>query len=48
MCADGLLYRSDGVYRGTETGKLLIRNVAALFDAYLPDLQKKVAFSKAI
>jgi len=45
--ADGLLHRwGDGI-EVTPSGRLLIRNIAAVFDAYLGD-RAKGTFSKAI
>jgi oxygen-independent coproporphyrinogen-3 oxidase len=49
--ADGLLLReSDGSLRVTPLGRLLVRNVAMAFDAYLPEQQRAGArlFSRAV
>jgi oxygen-independent coproporphyrinogen-3 oxidase len=47
LAADGLLHLSHNHIQVTPAGRLLIRNIAAVFDAYL---QKKITanFSKAI
>ncbi|MFC1521238.1 oxygen-independent coproporphyrinogen III oxidase [Elusimicrobiota bacterium] len=46
MEADGLLKRSPGSLTVTDTGRLLVRNIAMRFDAYLRKDQK--GFSKTI
>jgi oxygen-independent coproporphyrinogen-3 oxidase len=49
--ADGLVECSaDGSLQITPTGRLLVRNVAMAFDAYLPDQQRSGArmFSKTV
>jgi oxygen-independent coproporphyrinogen-3 oxidase len=49
--ADGLVLRAaDGSLRVTPIGRLLVRNVAMVFDAYLPDQQRAGArlFSRAV
>lgn len=43
--ADGLLHLDDGVARLTPLGRLLVRRVAAAFDAYLP---AQHGFSRAV
>lgn len=48
MMKDGLLEKEGNVYHGTFTGRLLIRNVAAIFDRYLEGMRQKVNFSKAV
>ncbi|MGB7416723.1 MAG: oxygen-independent coproporphyrinogen III oxidase [Thermosynechococcaceae cyanobacterium] len=45
--ADGLLRYFDDEIRVTPTGRLLIRNIAAVFDGYLKD-QEPASFSRAI
>lgn len=47
MVADGLLTRAPGGLQVTETGRLLIRNIAMRFDAYL-QAEKDRRFSKTI
>lgn len=49
--ADGLVLRaSDGSLRVTPLGRLLVRNVAMAFDAYLPEQQRESArlFSRTV
>lgn len=48
MVADGLLIEADNRFVGTKTGKLLIRNVASIFDRYLAEMVNRVKFSKAV
>jgi oxygen-independent coproporphyrinogen-3 oxidase len=51
LCADGLVRRADdGSLRVTPLGRLLVRNVAMAFDAYLPEQQKsgRPIFSKTV
>ncbi|CAM2070147.1 oxygen-independent coproporphyrinogen III oxidase [Sulfidibacter corallicola] len=48
MTRDGLLIRDDQRYRTTETGRLLLRNVAMVFDAYLPKLNGDRRFSRTV
>jgi len=51
MVADGLVIRSaDGTLRMTGLGRLFVRNVAMVFDAYLPEQQKtgQPMFSKTV
>jgi oxygen-independent coproporphyrinogen-3 oxidase len=48
---DGLVVReADGGFRTTDEGRLLVRNVAMVFDAYLAEQQRQSAplFSKTI
>jgi oxygen-independent coproporphyrinogen-3 oxidase len=48
---DGLVLRAaDGSLRVTPLGRLLVRNVAMAFDAYLPEQQREGArlFSRAV
>ncbi len=45
---DGLLTLDDAALRVTEKGRLFLRNIAVLFDAYLKDPDKKPVFSKAV
>jgi oxygen-independent coproporphyrinogen-3 oxidase len=49
--ADGLVVRSaDGSFRATPLGRLVLRNVAMVFDAYLPEQQARAApiFSQTV
>ena len=51
MVADGLVIREpDGSLRVTHLGRLLVRNVASAFDAYLEEQQslKRPLFSKTL
>ena len=51
MEEDGLVVcAADGSLRATDLGRLLIRNVAAVFDAYLAEQQKqeKPIFSRTV
>jgi oxygen-independent coproporphyrinogen-3 oxidase len=47
LATDGLIQLSDDAIRVTPSGRLLIRNIAMVFDAYLPATAAS-AFSKAI
>jgi coproporphyrinogen III oxidase-like Fe-S oxidoreductase len=49
--ADGLVVlEADGGFAVTPLGRLLVRNVAMVFDAYLPEQERsgKRIFSKAV
>jgi oxygen-independent coproporphyrinogen-3 oxidase len=47
--ADGLLKRQSGRYAVTEQGRLLLRNIAMCFDAYLAAPTDAIPrFSRAI
>jgi oxygen-independent coproporphyrinogen-3 oxidase len=48
LVRDGLLLQNGRNFRATDTGKLLIRNVAAVFDQYLAEMRQRVRFSKAV
>jgi oxygen-independent coproporphyrinogen-3 oxidase len=47
---DGLLEHSARAYRVTEMGRFLLRNIAMVFDAYLPDMlaKGKARFSRTV
>ena len=47
LVADGLLRRTDKALLVTDAGRLLIRNIAMRFDAYLPAVQER-RFSRTI
>jgi len=44
---DGLIEKNSGGFSVTEVGRLLVRNIAMRFDAYLPG-EKERRFSKTI
>jgi oxygen-independent coproporphyrinogen-3 oxidase len=46
--ADGLLHRLGDGLEVTPRGRILIRNIAAVFDAYLQNKSKQQMFSRAI
>jgi oxygen-independent coproporphyrinogen-3 oxidase len=48
MESDGLVERTDSVLRVTEVGRLLIRNLAMRFDAYLKQQQQEGRYSTTI
>jgi oxygen-independent coproporphyrinogen-3 oxidase len=49
LMTDGLLRREPGRYTVTEQGRLLLRNIAMCFDAYLaPSADTVSRFSRAI
>ena len=50
MVADGLLSNDPGGYLVTDLGRLLIRNVAMVFDAYLEEMKRKnkARFSRTV
>lgn len=50
MAADGLLVLEGGLIRVTETGRLFLRNIAMLFDAYLrqPAAAEAPRYSKTV
>jgi oxygen-independent coproporphyrinogen-3 oxidase len=45
---DGLLTMGEGGFSATPAGRLLLRNIAMVFDAYLKRQQSEVRFSRAI
>ena len=45
---DGLLEKVEDGYRVTPGGRMLLRNVAMCFDAYLPNHRTAQRFSRAI
>lgn len=45
---DGLLVKSDDGVIVTESGRLFLRNIAMVFDAYLPKQKEQAAYSKTI
>jgi len=50
LTADGLLTRTARFFTVTVMGRLLLRNIAMVFDAYLPDMlaQGKARFSRTV
>ena len=46
--ADGLVEISDTEIRATPLGRIFLRNLAMVFDAYLPAQQEKPVFSKTL
>jgi oxygen-independent coproporphyrinogen III oxidase len=48
MAQDGLVNISPGEIRVEARGRLLIRNICMVFDAYLQDTKQRATFSKAI
>jgi oxygen-independent coproporphyrinogen-3 oxidase len=48
LAADGLLEMDDTQITISPLGRLLIRNVAMAFDAYLPQLQTRCLFSRTV
>lgn len=50
MVNDGLLLQKPFGYEATHLGQLLMRNVAMLFDRYLPDMiaKRKASFSRTV
>jgi oxygen-independent coproporphyrinogen III oxidase len=46
--SDGLLDELENRYRVTEIGRIFVRNIAMVFDAYLKDDNLKVQFSRTV
>ena len=46
--ADGLVIETDEMIKVTNKGRLLIRNICMMFDAYLNELQLINSYSKVI